>query len=156
MAIAKKVGDFIADSGVEYHVINHEHSESASRSAWAAHIKGGHVAKTVVLHDGERYLLGVVPATHRVELDTLGDILHCRLTLATESEVARLFDDCSVGADPPLGMAYGLPVVVDESLLEEDDIFFEGGDHESLVHVTHDGFEKLMKEAQHARFSHHT
>jgi len=156
MTIAKKVGDFIDEFGVDYHVITHERTESSSRTAWASHIKGGHIAKTVVLHDGERYLLGVVPATHRVELDTLGDILDCRLTLATEGEAARLFDDCSVGADPPLGMAYGLPVVVDDALLEEDDIFFEGGDHKSLVHVTNDGFEKLMKDAQHARFSHHT
>lgn len=155
MTIAKKVGDFMADSGVEFDLVSHERTESSSRTASAAHVKGEHLAKTVVLHDGERYVLGIVPSTHRVELDTLGKLLKRRLTLASEAETARLFEDCALGADPPIGPAYGLPVVVDEALMDKDDIYFEGGDHETLVHVSANGFESLMREAERGRFSHH-
>lgn len=155
MTVAKKVDRFLVESGVPYEIIAHERTDSASRTAQASHVHGDQVAKTVILHDGERYLLGVVPSTHRVELDTLGQFLDRRLTLAAEGEAARLFDDCSVGADPPLGAAYGLPVVVDEALLENDDVYFEGGDHQSLIHLSTAAFASLLTEARRARFSHH-
>ncbi len=35
------------------------------------------------------------------------------------------------------------------------EIWFEGGDHRTLVRVSGDGFRKLMAEARHAQFSHH-
>lgn len=155
MTIARKVSEFLADTGVDYDVVEHERTESTSRTAQAAHVKGDHVIKTVVIHDGKRYLLGVVPSTHRVELDTLGTVLDKRLTLATEGEAARLFEDCALGADPPIGSAYGLPVIVDETIFDQDEVYFEGGDHQSLVRVTNDGFNKLMQDAIKARFSHH-
>lgn len=155
MAIAKKVDRFLAEAGVSYEILAHERTDSASRTAQAAHVCGDQVAKTVVLHDGQRYVLGVVPSTHRVELDTLGQFLDCRLTLAAEGEGARLFDDCAVGADPPVGQAYGLPVVVDEVLFEGEDVYFEGGDHQSLIHLSAEAFAALLHDARRARFSHH-
>lgn len=155
MAVAKKVDRLLADTGVDYEIIAHERTDSASRTAQASHVCGNHVAKTVILHDGERYVLGVVPSTHRVELDTLGHFLNRRLTLAAEGEGARLFDDCSIGADPPLGEAYGLPVVVDEALFEGEDVYFEGGDHQSLIHLSAQAFATLLADAKRGRFSHH-
>lgn len=155
MAIARKVDTFLTEAGVNYEIIAHERTESASRTAQASHVSGSQVAKAVILHDGERYLMGVIPSTHRVELDTLGQFLNHRLTLATEAETARLFDDCALGADPPLGAAYGLTVVVDETLFDENDIYFEGGDHQSLVHMSSEDFATLMRDSTRARFSHH-
>jgi len=156
MAIARKIDKTLAETGVRYEIIAHQRTESASRTAQASHVRGNQVTKTVILHDGERYVMGVVPSTHRVELDTLGQFLNRRLTLATEAETARLFDDCAPGADPPLGAPYGVPAVVDEALLDEDDVYFEGGDHQSLVHVSSEAFAALVGNAQRARFSHHT
>ena len=34
--------------------------------------------------------------------------------------------DCEPGAVPPLGAAYGLDVVVDDSLTDHSDVYFEG------------------------------
>ena len=69
--------------------------------------------KPVVLHHEDGYILAVVPSTHRVEFDSLRDILGRRSCLATEAEIARLFGDCERGAVPPAGAAYGLPMHVD-------------------------------------------
>lgn len=155
MAIAKRIDKFLADAGVDYDIVAHERTESASRSAQASHVHGDHVAKAVILHDGDGYLMGVVPSTHRLELDTLGQLFNQHLTLAPEAETARLFDDCALGADPPLGTLYGLPTVIDEALFEGGDVYFEGGDHRSLIHVSADAFAKLTRDARRARFSHH-
>jgi Ala-tRNA(Pro) deacylase len=60
-----------------------------------------------------------------------------------------------VGAIPPLGQAYGIEVVVDDSLGENSDIYFEAGDHTSLIHMRSKDFKDLMKTAQHGTFSRH-
>ncbi|HYZ32617.1 MAG TPA: YbaK/EbsC family protein, partial [Crenalkalicoccus sp.] len=70
------------------------------------------------------------------------------------AEIARLFDDCELGAVPPIGAAYGVPVLVDESLDGAAELYFEGGDHRTLVHVGGAAFRALTKDARRARFSH--
>jgi len=76
--------------------------------------------------------------------------------LASEEEVSSLFADCDIGAVPPIGSAYDVPVVLDESLDDASDVYFEGGDHKTLVHVSGPNFRSLLKDARIARFSHRT
>ena len=50
-----------------------------------------------------------------------------------ERELKRLFPDCEVGAMPPFGALYGMPMYVDPCLLESEDIFFQAGNHHEVV-----------------------
>ncbi|HDL85873.1 MAG TPA: YbaK/EbsC family protein, partial [Candidatus Acetothermia bacterium] len=75
------------------------------------------------------------------------------VALATEEEISALFPDCDTGAIPPVGAAYGLKTVVDESLEGHEDVYFEGGDHRSLVHLSGAEFHQLMGKIPHERFS---
>jgi len=81
--------------------------------------------------------------------------LQRNLGLATENELAGLFKDCELGAIPPIGPAYGIEIVVDDSLLQEDDVYFEAGDHEELIHVSGKQFQDLVAGARHGHFSRH-
>lgn len=155
MTIASKLRQYLDGKGVHYDVVTHPRTATTSQSAESAHIPGDRVAKSVVIHHELGYVLAVVPSTNRVELGTLQDLLDKRLGLATEDEVSTLFDDCEAGAIPPVGAAYGVPVVLDDSLNAAPDLYFEGGDHKSLVHVSGDAFRVLTKDARRARFSHH-
>ncbi|MFQ5984758.1 MAG: aminoacyl-tRNA deacylase [Alphaproteobacteria bacterium] len=155
MPIAATLKQYLKDQGVEYDVQTHLRTPSSSRSAQAAHVSGERVAKAVVLHDAKGYVLAVIPATHRLELDTVQRLLDRRLNLASEGEIGELFKDCDLGAVPAVGAAYGLDVILDEILVGQPDVFFEGGDHSSLVHVGGQEFEKLMANARRGRFSHH-
>ena len=49
--------------------------------------------------------------------------------MANEEQIETLFIDCEPGAVPALGAAYGLKVIVDDSLAKEPEVFLEGGDH---------------------------
>ncbi|MHA1545381.1 MAG: YbaK/EbsC family protein [Alphaproteobacteria bacterium] len=69
------------------------------------------------------------------------------------SEISALFRDCDTGAIPPVGAACGLKVVVDENLEGHEDIYFEGGDHRALVHLSGAEFHQLMGKTRHERFS---
>ena len=65
-----------------------------------------------------------------------------------------MFKDCDLGAIPPCATSYGMRTYVDESLLEEPEIWFEAGDHMELVHMDREQFMNLMSDAERGRFSH--
>jgi Ala-tRNA(Pro) deacylase len=155
MAISEKLQQFLADSGVDYDLVPHERTMTSARIAETSHVPGDRLAKGVVLKDEEGYVLVVLPASHQVELDAVVDQLLRPLDIAPTRDVERLFPDCDRGAVPPVGRAYGLDVLVDDSLAAQPDIYFEGGDHASVVHVDRSGFDQLMQGARHGRFSRH-
>ena len=77
--------------------------------------------------------------------------------MTTESEVATLFNGCDPGAVPPIGAAYGIKTIWDPntSLGQLDDIYFEAGDHDHLIHVSGEQFHELMASAERGQFSQH-
>jgi Ala-tRNA(Pro) deacylase len=156
MTIAPTVLEHLTRHHVPFEVLIHPQTDCSTKTAAAAHIPGDRLAKGVVVEDEEgHYLMVVVPATHRVQLGYLHQVLHRRVGLATEAEVAALFADCERGAIPPLGAPYGMETWVDEGLAEQPDVYFECGDHEELIHVRHDAFLELLESAHRGRISRH-
>jgi Ala-tRNA(Pro) deacylase len=54
-------------------------------------------------------------------------------------------------------MAYGIKTIWDpkSSLGKQDEVFFEAGDHQSLVRMIGVQFHELMAPAERGEFSHH-
>ena len=143
------------DRTVTYEVITHDPTMSSTRTAQACHVSGDRLAKAIVLrHDG-RFMLAVLPATHHVRLSDLKTQIGDDVDLADETEIRRLFPDCALGAVPPVGECYELDVIVDDSIQAQPDVYLEGGDHMTLVHLDQAQFARLMAEARHGRFSVH-
>ena len=158
MTISATMQRYLQERGVGYEVLTHPFTGSSSETAQSALVSGYRIAKTVVLRDGDAadgYMLAVIPASHHLDLDRLQKWLGRSVALASEQEIGKLFPDCDLGAIPPLGEAYGLDVVVDDSLAGLDEVCFEGGDHRSLVKVGGDQFRQLLSGARHGRFSTH-
>lgn len=155
MTIAASVQNHLNREGVRYEVITHEHTRDSNHSARAAHVPGDQLAKCVMLEDGEGYVMAVLPATHKVDLGAVHRQLNRKLGLATDRELADLFKDCEPGALPPLGRAYGMETILDESLNASRDIYFEAGDHVALIHVTGKDFLRLMADAPRGEISRH-
>jgi Ala-tRNA(Pro) deacylase len=152
MTIATRLKWYLDSHGVDYEVVHHARSNSSLESARAAHVPGGRLAKCVLLEDTRGYVLAVLPASCRIEMKELRWELGRNLALASEAELAGLFSDCELGALPALGDAYGIPTVVDDSLLRLPDLYLEAGDHEDLVHVSGSAFRELLRGSAHARF----
>jgi Ala-tRNA(Pro) deacylase len=153
MAVAGKVARFLEDHHAPFDLLHHKHAITASSLAKAGKISGERLAKAVVLKGKHGFALAVLPASRRLLMSELNRLLGEELDLANEEEVEVLFSDCDPGAVPPLADAYGLQSVVDAALDDEPEIYFEGGDHESLVHVKGEVFHDLMAKARRGRFS---
>ncbi|HXG81592.1 MAG TPA: YbaK/EbsC family protein, partial [Sphingomicrobium sp.] len=138
--------------GAEYDVIRHVPTKSSLENARSCDIPAEQVAKAVLLDTAEDdHLLAVLPSDRRVELNELRSELGSKPRLADEEEIKDIFVDCDVGAIPPVG--YGLKTIVDDSLEEQPDIYFEAGDHRSLVHMERSEFKRVMQDARHGQFS---
>ena len=153
MTIAPTLRRYLDAQGIRYDLVPHEPTMSARGSAHAGHISSDRLAKAVVLSDGGSYKLAVLPASCHLRLSDLKTELGQKLHLASESETAEIFRDCDRGAIPPTGACYGLDALIDNSLDQQPDVYFEGGDHATLVHVTGGEFARLNPHAQHGSFS---
>jgi Ala-tRNA(Pro) deacylase len=154
MAIALTLQRYL-DQNVTYGVIQHEPTNSSMRTAETCHIPGDCLAKGILLrHDGG-YVLAVLSASRHIRLPDLRMQLGRDVDLASEREVAQLFRDCADGAVPPVGDCYGLDVIVDGSIEEQPEVYLEGGDHATLIHMSHAQFAQLTADARHGCFTAH-
>ncbi len=155
MGVAMTLQEYLESHELGYELVEHKHTDSSLRTAEAAHIPGVQLAKPVLLGDEHSYLLAIIPATHRLELDRLNQMMARHLEMITEAEMETTFTDCERGAIPPIGHAYGIDTVVDADLLSQEHVYFESGDHEHLVHMKGEDFRHLMEDVPRVHISHH-
>jgi Ala-tRNA(Pro) deacylase len=153
MGIAMTLKQYLDAQGVRYETMTHDETSCSSLTAQASHIPGECLAKGIVLRGDDGYVMAVIPASRHVDLDEVRHRFDQAVGLASEDELSQLFVDCDVGAVPPVAKAYGLEAVVDEALDAQPEIYFEAGDHRTLVHIDGQDFRELMKDVPHARIS---
>ena len=91
-------------------------------------------AKVVIVRDGGTYAMTVVPSTAQLDLAKLERLTRrYGLALASEGEFRRRFPDYEIGAVPPFGRLFGLPVYLDQALAAEAEMVFEDGVHHEKV-----------------------
>ena len=129
------VAEYLRGEGIAHEVVEHRKTLSAAEEAVATDQPPQQVAKTVVLHDGGAYLLAVIPASRRLDLHKLREVLGAgkSLQLASENQMAEDFPQLEVGAVPPLGPMVPAAEVVDPRLLDEERVLCAGGDHTHSV-----------------------
>lgn len=151
MGIAILLQNYLIENGIEYDSITHRRTNSSSESARASFVPGNKLAKGVVVRNREAYLMTVLPCSQKADLNKVGDVLHLPVALACEEEITPLFPDCERGAVPPIGGAYGMLTIVDKSLDAVDEVYFEAGDHCTLVHLSAGEFRKLTQKSAHVK-----
>jgi prolyl-tRNA editing enzyme YbaK/EbsC (Cys-tRNA(Pro) deacylase) len=85
-------------------------------------------AVAVVIKGGDGFMLAVLPASRHIRFEELRRLLADDVGMANEEQIETLFLDCEPGAVPAVGAAYGLGVIIDDSLARQPDIYFESGD----------------------------
>lgn len=136
--------DYLDSQGIRYETSQHRPTFTAQQMAAEEHVPGMEVAKPVVVRvDGKPYLC-VLPACCKIDMKALKDSLHADdVALADEDEMAALFADCMLGAEPPFGHLYGMETLVDIELEKRPHLVFQAGTHEMAVHMAMDDYNKL-------------
>jgi Ala-tRNA(Pro) deacylase len=143
---ASKLREFLDSHGVKYVSVRHSPAFTAQEVAQSAHVSGRDFAKTIVVNTDSGMAMVVLPANRRIVMSDLREMLQVpHVRLASEQEFRDLFPDCELGAMPPFGNLYGLPVYVAGSLTEEEEIAFNAGTHTEVITMRYEDFEALAK-----------
>ena len=128
--------DYLEKNKVPFRRQPHAQAIGAQELAASLHITGNRVAKSVIVDaDGQKWI-AVLPASETVSLPRLAQVLNAReVRLLTEPEFAPIFRDCELGAEPPFGRLYGMPVVVDSSLGKATGIVLRAGSHRESLEI---------------------
>lgn len=130
---------------IDYDLIEHRRTETAGDEARAIGVPADEVAKTIVLVSGERFVRAVLPASERLDLHKVQELLgdkHARL--ATEEELVLAYPMYELGAVPPFGIPAGDVVLVDRRLAERDFVLAEAGSHNESVRLKTGDLLRLM------------
>lgn len=124
-------------AGVAYEVIEHEETQTAADESRAAHVPRDEMAKTVLLEEDGSWVVAVVPASHRLDVRKLREVLQAGtlLHLASEKQIAEHFPQMDVGAIPPVGPMLVGATVLDRRLLGHPAIVCAGGDHRHAIRL---------------------
>jgi Ala-tRNA(Pro) deacylase len=139
--IARSVEEYLRGRGIPYRSFEHPRAVTAQETAQAQHVTGWRVVKCVAAEVDGRIVLCALPAPDIVDLDALCDLFGTsEARICEERELASLFPGSELGAAPPFGGLYGLPVVMDRSLLGAPALLLNAGSHETLVEVSTQDF----------------
>jgi Ala-tRNA(Pro) deacylase len=143
---AAKVREFLDSHRIKYVNIQHSPAFTAAEVAESAHVSGRDFAKTVIVVIEDEMVMVVLPASRRVLLNELREMLDSvHLRLATEAEFRDRFPDCELGAMPPFGNLYGMRIFVSGLLAEEKEIAFNAGSHTEIIKMSYSDFDRLAK-----------
>jgi Ala-tRNA(Pro) deacylase len=147
MNCKRRLEDYLRGNEIPYQTQHHPRAITAQEVAATEHVPGRMFAKTVmVTTDGGEMTMLALPAPYHVNPEKAAAALGAReARLADEERFAETFPDREVGAMPPFGNLYGVPVCVDRTLANDETIVFRAGTHTDTMGVAYADFERLVE-----------
>jgi Ala-tRNA(Pro) deacylase len=141
-----KLKAYLDENRVRYVTITHSPAYTSQKTAASAHVPGKELAKTVIVTVDGKLAMAVLPGSFQVDFGLLKEALGAsKVELASEDDFRDTFSDCEVGAMPPFGNLYDMPVYVAESLSEDDEIAFNACSHTELIRMSYEDFSRLVE-----------
>jgi Ala-tRNA(Pro) deacylase len=140
-----KLMGYLDEQGVKYVTIRHSPAYTAQEIAESAHVSGKDFAKTVMVKLDEGMAMAVLRGDDRLDVELLRTLAGARdARLADEAEFRDLFPGVDVGAMPPFGNLWELPVYADEALAADHEIAFNAGSHSTLLRLAWADYRRLV------------
>jgi Ala-tRNA(Pro) deacylase len=146
VACKERLEQYLKAQEVSFEVQHHPEAFTAQEIAASDHVSGNQLAKVVVVIADNELVMLAVPAPKHVDLVKAKSALNAKdVRLAREEEFAGRFPDCDVGAMPPFGRLYDLPLLLDKSLAGEGTIYFQAGTHMETMSMSFTDYERVAK-----------
>ena len=136
----ERVRKYLMEHGVQYSTHSHPKAYTTAEIAEAEQVPGDQMAKVVMLMADEDLVMAVLPGSRMIDIDKAQATLGAEsVRLANEGEFSSLFPDCEPGAEPPFGVLYDIPMLVDDGL-QRPEITFNAGTHDETITLALDDF----------------
>lgn len=135
-ACLERLKFYLHENHVPFSLQHHREAFTAQDVAAATHEAGAHFAKVVMAWVDGKLIMLVLPAPAHVDFERVERLLHAQYArVAREEEFKHLFKDCDVGAMPPFGHLYNVPVYLDRTLTLQAEIAFNAGTHQDMLRM---------------------
>jgi len=147
MTTLQRCLELLDQNRIRYAHTGHRLAYTASEVAHAEHLPPSQMAKCIIFFsDRTGYGMAVLPADCVIDLEELQWVTGApHIRLATEPEIGRLFRQCDLGAMPPFGNLFDLPVYVDVAVADHPTISFNAGTHRDVIHMSFSDFRRLVE-----------
>lgn len=144
MPAAARLSQFFKQKGIDCQLHHHDRAASLQAAITAINVAPKSVIRATLLIDVKGVVMAVYGLQASLDLGAVNRVLHRRLQPLANHQADRLFGDCDPGEHPPIGGAYGLPVVVDSSLLSAERLYMASGCRSTLVELDGRSFRLAM------------
>jgi Ala-tRNA(Pro) deacylase len=145
MMTAERVRTHLDEQGIRYELADHPLAYTAQEVAAAEHVAGETFAKPTLLMADRKLVMAVMPGPLRVDFEKAREALGAdEVRLANEAEFSPAFPDSEVGAEPPFGNLYGMPVYTDDRLTASR-IVFNAGSHRQTMAMALSDFLEIVR-----------
>lgn len=142
----KQLEEYLDAHNVSYVVIAHSPAYTAKQIADLVQVDSGQIAKTVMIYLDGVLSMVVLPASCRIRMDRFSRAMGTELIdLASEQEFEDRFPECEVGAMPPFGRIYEIPMYMYEGFMESGDIVFRAGAHNEVIKMNFKDYKMLAQ-----------
>ncbi|OUR96285.1 hypothetical protein A9Q84_07970 [Halobacteriovorax marinus] len=141
MSVPNKIKSYLEDSKYHFQVIEHSPTERSLENLSTAKCPPTQLAKVLVFEINKRKSFVILPSDELVHLGTLKDELETgQVKMLRESDLEEYFNDCEVGATPPFGGLYNMPIYLSSHFQKDQEMYFNGGTHTDLVRMPYQEF----------------
>lgn len=134
--VSEKLNEYLKDHHIDYEVLMHSRAYTAQETAEAIHFSGKSFIKPVMLKADGRKVMAAIPADGVLDYEYVRDCLEIHyLGLLKETEFPEMFGECEPGAMPPFGNLYGIPLYLDSSFKDKNEVFFNAGTHRAVIRM---------------------
>ena len=141
-----RLQSYLDRMGISYQTLQHDPSFTAQDLAQKEHVSGHRVIKPVLVEADGQFVLCALPASCRIDVDALRRELGAdEMKFADERTLSEVFEDCELGAEPPIGAIFGIPTVMDDSLANMDRVTFQAGSHQEAVTMRMEDFRRIAQ-----------
>jgi len=138
--------DYLSEQGVQYEKHTHVTTYTSQGLANAEHVSGFMVAKPVIGKGAGEFAMCVLAAPEHLDLHKAAEVLgEAQVRMATEPEMAELFPDCALGAEPSVGSMFGMKTIMDTGLQDDEFLVMQAGTHTEAIKLRREDWERLCK-----------
>jgi len=147
-----QITDLLKKHGVWFETFTHAPVRTSEE---AAQVRDGYTlqqgAKAIIVrvkitNTNRKFVMLVIPGDVRFDTGKVKRLFAAKdMRFATEEEVVKLTDGVQPGGVPPFGNLFGLEIIADPTLLQNEKIVFNAGDRSFSVAMKSADYRKLAQ-----------
>ena len=157
----QKILNFLNKSKVKFEIVPHKTVFTAIDKASTLKVKPESVIKTVVIKANGNFLLTLIGANRILDLEKVKKIISKfwekekvkKIELASEKAIKNKFKGVKEGNIPPFGNFWKMPVLIDNLIKKQKNLFVNSGDFNYSLKVSFSSLKKLSNHIIFGSFS---